>query len=111
MLCVKAWEKRKVVLLEVFKRCFKPNSVYTCHFKRSPLNVLSPITFIIYSGFDSCAGDSGGPLIARTQDGLSGIMYLKGVVSFGSNACQGSIPGVYTRVSNFMDWIIANLKP
>ena len=62
-------------------------------------------------GLHSCTGDSGGPLIAQTEGGRDGAMYLAGVVSFGSNACQGSIPGVYTRVSKFMDWIIVNLQP
>ena len=60
---------------------------------------------------DSCSGDSGGPLIARTKDGAEGVMYLEGIVSFGSSSCSGSVPGIYTRVSKYIDWIRENIKP
>merc|ERR1712098_11211 len=48
---------------------------------------------------DSCSGDSGGPLFIQDLDER---WYLLGVVSFGTNACDSSLPGVYTRhVENF----------
>ncbi len=53
--------------------------------------MLKTITFII--GRDSCGGDSGGPLVARIGSGRTSIMYLYGVSSFGSNSCDGGIPG------------------
>ena len=28
-----------------------------------------------------------------------------GVVSFGTNKCDSSVPGIYTRVSTYVDWI------
>ncbi|XP_053686115.1 transmembrane protease serine 9-like [Sabethes cyaneus] len=50
---------------------------------------------------DSCTGDSGGPLITN----LNGNWYLVGIVSFGL-PCRGArSPGVYVRVSSYMEWI------
>ena len=31
--------------------------------------------------------------------------FLTGVVSFGTNACDSSLPGVYTRTSSFLAWL------
>jgi len=53
---------------------------------------------------DSCSGDSGGPLYAQDDEG---IFRLLGVVSYGTNRCDSSLPGVYTRISSFMEWIHA----
>ena len=51
---------------------------------------------------DSCQGDSGGPLVAFSEDGSRLIQV--GVVSWG-RGCGGPLPGVYTRVASFSDWI------
>lgn len=60
-------------------------------------------------GKDSCNGDSGGPLMVRRADG--GWIQV-GIVSWGKmplgaqTACGlPSLYGVYTRVSNYFDWI------
>lgn len=60
-------------------------------------------------GKDSCNGDSGGPLMMRRADG--GWLQV-GIVSWGKmplgaqTACGlPSLYGVYTRVSNYFDWI------
>lgn len=50
---------------------------------------------------DTCQGDSGGPLQAFT--GVDGQYRLIGITSFG-RAC-GVYPGVYTRISQYLDWI------
>nr|DBA23732.1 TPA: hypothetical protein GDO54_014618 [Pyxicephalus adspersus] len=48
---------------------------------------------------DTCAGDSGGPLICNNK--------FTAVVSFGPNKCGNSkIPGVYTRLTDkYLTWI------
>ncbi|XP_068244687.1 serine proteinase stubble-like isoform X2 [Palaemon carinicauda] len=54
---------------------------------------------------DSCNGDSGGPSIHEYPVG-SGNYIQVGIVSFGSGTCtDASLPGVYTRVGYYLDWI------
>eukprot|EP00532_Pseudo-nitzschia_australis_P008418 CAMPEP_0168177622 /NCGR_PEP_ID=MMETSP0139_2-20121125/8575_1 /TAXON_ID=44445 /ORGANISM="Pseudo-nitzschia australis, Strain 10249 10 AB" /LENGTH=568 /DNA_ID=CAMNT_0008096731 /DNA_START=623 /DNA_END=2329 /DNA_ORIENTATION=- len=53
---------------------------------------------------DSCIGDSGGPMI-RKGDSI-GEDRLVGVVSWGRGCAESGIPGVYSRVSYFYDWIV-----
>ncbi|XP_044261156.1 transmembrane protease serine 9-like [Tribolium madens] len=50
-----------------------------------------------HEGQGACFGDSGGPLIC---DGK-----LAGIVSYGLLPCARSIPDVYTRASQYADWI------
>lgn len=53
---------------------------------------------------DSCYGDSGGPLVARNSNGVGYV--LAGLVSWGHNVCATyGLPGVYTRLANYSDWI------
>jgi len=53
-------------------------------------------------GKDACQGDSGGPLIV--PDGQGGWKQA-GIVSWGSGCAQPELYGVYTKVSNYIDWI------
>ncbi|KAH8304946.1 hypothetical protein KR018_011657, partial [Drosophila ironensis] len=57
---------------------------------------------------DSCDGDSGGPLMRRAYNQA---WYQEGVVSFGYRCGLEGWPGVYTRVSNYMDWIQQTIRP
>ena len=55
----------------------------------------------INGGEDSCQGDSGGPIFAARDN----EWIQAGIVSFGAGCARPQIPGVYTRVSTYADWI------
>ena len=38
-------------------------------------------------------------------------MFLVGVVSFGTPDCGTGVPGAYTRVEKFLEWIKDTLRP
>ncbi|CAG9565381.1 unnamed protein product [Danaus chrysippus] len=62
------------------------------------------------NGQDSCEGDSGGALMGRV-DADNNWMAI-GVVSFGPTPCGvAGWPGVYTRVTAYIDWIVSKLRP
>jgi len=50
---------------------------------------------------DSCQGDSGGPMVVRNSEERFEVV---GIVSWGLGCANGT-PGVYARVSQYMDWI------
>lgn len=56
-------------------------------------------------GNDSCEGDSGGPL--QTSGNLVEVV---GIVAFGQ-VCGKAIPGIYTRVANYTEWIVSHVWP
>ncbi|CAG0878653.1 unnamed protein product [Darwinula stevensoni] len=60
---------------------------------------------------NSCKGDSGGPLvILRFQSGIPQY-FLIGVVSFGTPYCGlVDAPGVYTRITHYLDWILDQVQ-
>ncbi|XP_049536970.1 phenoloxidase-activating factor 3-like [Anopheles darlingi] len=58
---------------------------------------------------DACQGDSGGPLMNEAVSTRDRFVLL-GLVSFGPRSCGVSnFPGVYTRISSYIDWILANI--
>jgi secreted trypsin-like serine protease len=52
-------------------------------------------------GRDACQGDSGGALVIRDGQGWE----QAGIVSWGDGCAEPMKPGVYTRVSRYVDWI------
>ncbi|XP_017113322.1 serine protease Hayan isoform X1 [Drosophila elegans] len=52
---------------------------------------------------DACQGDSGGPLILETNE-VDGVYSILAVISSGFG-CATKTPGLYTRVTSFLDYI------
>ncbi|CAH2057796.1 unnamed protein product, partial [Iphiclides podalirius] len=60
------------------------------------------------AGKDSCKGDSGGPLMYENRR----LFEVIGVVSFGPLPCgQMNVPGVYTKVYEYLPWIRSQIRP
>ncbi|XP_069473979.1 vitamin K-dependent protein C-like [Ambystoma mexicanum] len=55
---------------------------------------------------DSCRGDSGGPMVTKFRD----TWFLVGLVSWGEGCGRLDNFGVYTKVSNFLEWIYEHVN-
>ncbi|XP_040159485.1 venom protease-like [Anopheles arabiensis] len=61
-------------------------------------------------GKDSCQGDSGGPLMLPYLVNKKFHYFQIGIVSYGVGCARAELPGVYTRVVTFVDWIVGQIK-
>ncbi len=52
-------------------------------------------------GIDTCQGDSGSPLTIQ----IDGVATLAGVTSVGNECALPNFPGIYTRVTTYINWI------
>ncbi|XP_012526355.1 venom protease [Monomorium pharaonis] len=59
-------------------------------------------------GKDACQGDSGGPLMAVDPKNQQSF-YVIGVVSYGYKCAEPGFPGVYSKVTAFLDFITSQL--
>ncbi|XP_050667832.1 venom serine protease 34-like isoform X2 [Leptidea sinapis] len=55
-------------------------------------------------GKDACQYDSGGPLLYT--DPQTGLLFSTGLVSFGQSCASADQPGVNTRITNLLNWIV-----
>ncbi len=83
------------------------------YLKQAPESVVDITSDMVCGGnevTDACPGDSGGPLMFNTD--WTGYRYeVWGLVSFGPAACANrELPGVYTRVDKYLDWIKRNIQ-
>ncbi|KAK4288598.1 hypothetical protein Pmani_038384 [Petrolisthes manimaculis] len=58
------------------------------------------------AGKDTCKGDGGGPLVCEGSSGPE----LAGLVSWGIGCGHERVPGVYVKVSHYLEWIRALIR-
>ncbi|XP_058623628.1 serine protease 27-like isoform X2 [Onychostoma macrolepis] len=60
---------------------------------------------LLQGGKDTCQGDSGGPMVSQQCS----VWVQSGIISRGHDCGQPSEPGVYTRVSQYQQWITTSI--
>ena len=54
---------------------------------------------------------SGGPLLYYQHLGRNPHYYIAGIVSYGTPKCgTKGVPGIYTKTSEYLDWITSKIK-
>lgn len=75
--------------------------------RRLPNNIITENQLCTYAeSKDACQGDSGGPAFFENLK----TVYLCGVISFGVLCANGNTPGVQTRVTQYLKWIVDNTE-
>ena len=85
--------------------------IFSGEYSNFILNTIQPTNqFYRYveGGIDTCQGDSGGPLVC--QENSTAPFVLQGVTSFGIGCAEPGYPGVYTRVSKYVNWIQSHIN-
>lgn len=99
--------KRATVLQEVTIQVIDPPTCDRAYIQQRGTTIPRGITTqflcagVPEGGKDACQRDSGGPLMLLEGD----VWFLVGVVSFGFQCAQAGYPGVYTRVTSYLDWL------
>ncbi|CAL4141918.1 unnamed protein product, partial [Meganyctiphanes norvegica] len=83
----------------LLKVCLK---VRNCDDFQTKFTITDNMICAYEDGKDACQGDSGGPLVVRNRQGR---FVLLGIVSKGRACALKDMPGAYTKVSNYIDWI------
>uniref|UniRef100_A0A182UNU2 Peptidase S1 domain-containing protein n=1 Tax=Anopheles merus TaxID=30066 RepID=A0A182UNU2_ANOME len=94
--------QRVVLSYRLKEECEK---VLTTNKTRIPQGVRADQFCVAGKDMATCASDSGSPVVVNRVD-ISGAMIslITGVVSFGT-ACVPGLVGVYTKVSEYVEWI------
>lgn len=72
-----------------------------------------PLLTVLFPGkIDVCRGDSGSALQAFDIVAGKAKMFQHGIVSYGVAECGVKVgyPGVYTKVSEYLNWILDNMQ-
>ncbi|XP_054283193.1 trypsin-1-like [Macrosteles quadrilineatus] len=90
---------RKVRLMIVNNS--KCQNWYSSQGKRIKIQATQMCAGVENGGKDACQADSGGPLMV----GEGSDLMVVGVVSAGIGCARPKLPGLYTRVTHYLDWI------
>jgi len=92
--------------LQVVEVSLKPQSECVAAYRKlTPLISSQMCAGVAGGGRDSCAGDSGGPMVLLH----SGRYFLAGLVSFGRGCGRETFPGVYTKLEPYLPWVMETL--
>lgn len=98
-------ERLQSIDLQLFEQC---NDTYASNKYLFQDGVIdSQICAGSYDGKDTCKGDSGGPLEYLDLEDVHRVI---GITSVGKS-CGYGVPGVYTRVYNYLEWIEETVWP
>ena len=89
------WVEVPYVSHEECKRAMRPHKIYES---------MTCAGYIRQGGKDACQGDSGGGLLHQGS-GDQGAWTQEGIVSAGIGCARRGVPGLYTRVTSYLDWI------
>lgn len=59
----------------------------------------------------TCTGDSGGPYQFVHPINKRAKYVQHGIISFRTVYCSNDVPVVFTKIANYMNWILDNMRP
>ncbi|XP_063831407.1 CLIP domain-containing serine protease HP8-like [Ostrinia nubilalis] len=110
------WGKTEFEKKPAIKRKVELNAVPVPECRRKqPILSDDTVSFTICAGGtdgkDTCVGDSGGSLVKQVTENSTTNWFLMGVTSYGYKECGSEgRPGLYARITPYMDWIIHNIE-